>query len=153
MLNFVSNGYEERLHGDGDVHPRGRDVAVQLHPLRRDPLKGYPSGRRSTVKCSLVPPLDPVPSFPVKGGGPNPSVCPPPLPPLCPPIAPTSEDGIFAALQRSVPKPLAREARKNAWILAATWILADERVSARRDIAKDQALSWRMGRAIKASLR
>ena len=36
--------------------------------------------------------------------------------------------------------------------MAATWRLVDERVSARRDIAKDQALICRLGCAIKASL-
>ena len=60
--------------------------------------------------------------------------------PLRQPTAPTREDGIFAALQRAVPKPLAREARKNAWISAATWRLVYERASARRDLTKDQAL-------------
>ena len=73
--------------------------------------------------------------------------------PLRLPTAPTREDGISTALHRAVPKPLAPEARKNAWIFAATWILINERVSARRDIAKDQALIRRLGRAIKASLR
>ena len=48
---------------------------------------------------------------------------------LCPLTAPTREDGIFASLQRAVPKPRAWEARKNAWILAATWRLVDESVS------------------------
>ena len=72
--------------------------------------------------------------------------------PLRPPTAPTREDGIFTDLQRDVLKPLARKARKNAWILAATWRLVDERVSARLDISKDQALIWRLGRAIKARL-
>ena len=73
--------------------------------------------------------------------------------PLRPPTAPTREDGLFTALRRAVPKPLAKEAMKNAWILAATWILVDKRVSAFRDLAKDQALIRRLGRAIKASLR
>ena len=73
--------------------------------------------------------------------------------PLRPPTTQTREEGIFANLRRAVPKPLAREARKNAWILAATWRLVDERVSARRDIAKDQGLIWRLERAIKESLR
>ena len=72
--------------------------------------------------------------------------------PLCPLTSPKREDRIFAALWRSVPKPLAREASKNAWISAATWRLVNERVSARRDIAKDQALILRLGCAIKASL-
>ena len=64
----------------------------------------------------------------------------------------TREDGIFAALRRAVLKPLTRDARKNAWILAAIWRLVNKRVSARQDLAKDQALIWRLGRAIKASL-
>ena len=64
----------------------------------------------------------------------------------------TREDRIFAALRRAVPKPLVREVKKNAWILAETWILVDKRVSARRDIEKDQSLIWRLGHAIKASL-
>ena len=34
--------------------------------------------------------------------------------PLQPPTTLTREDGIFAALRRAVPKPMAREARKNA---------------------------------------
>ena len=72
--------------------------------------------------------------------------------PLRPPTAPTREDGIFAALRRAVPKPLAREARKNAWILVETWILVDERVSARQDLAKDQALIRRLGHAIEVIL-
>ena len=66
--------------------------------------------------------------------------------------APAREDGIFAALQRAVPKLMAMDARKNAWISAAMWRLVDERVFARQDLAKDQALIWRLGRAIKASL-
>ena len=44
---------------------------------------------------------------------------------LYPPTALTREDGIFAALRRPVPKLLARETRKNAWILAATWRLVN----------------------------
>ena len=72
--------------------------------------------------------------------------------PLLPPTAPMREDRIFAALQRAVPKPLVREARKNAWILAEIWRLVNERVSARRDLAKDQALIRRLGRSIKSIL-
>ena len=41
---------------------------------------------------------------------------------------------------------------ENAWISAATWRLVDERVSARQDLAKDQTLIRRLGRAIRASL-
>ena len=73
--------------------------------------------------------------------------------PLLPPTAPTREDGIFAALQRAIPKPLAQEARKDVWILAATQRLVDKRVSACQDIVKDQALIRRLGCAIKVSLR
>ena len=57
------------------------------------------------------------------------------------------------ALRRAVPKTRAQEARENAWILAATWGLVDERFSVRQDIAKYQTLIWRLGRAIKACLR
>ena len=75
------------------------------------------------------------------------------MPTLHPLSALMREDRIFAALRRSVPKPRAREARKNVWILATTWRLFNERVSARRDLAKDQALIQRLVCAIKASLR
>ena len=61
--------------------------------------------------------------------------------PLQPPTSHMREDGIFAALQRAVPNPQAREARKNAWISEATWRFVDKRVSARRDPAKYQALN------------
>ena len=60
--------------------------------------------------------------------------------PLRPPTEPTREDRIFAALRRAILKLRAREARKNAWISAATWRLVHERVSVHRDIAKYQAL-------------
>ena len=36
--------------------------------------------------------------------------------------------------------------------MAATWRFVDKRVSARRDLAKDQTLIWRLGRAIRAIL-
>ena len=72
--------------------------------------------------------------------------------PLLQPIAPTKKDGIFTALRRAVPKPLARDARRNTWISAATWRLVDKRVSARRYLAKDQELIRKLGRAIKESL-
>ena len=45
--------------------------------------------------------------------------------PLFPPTKPTREDTISAALQRAVTKPRDWETRKNAWILATTWILVD----------------------------
>ena len=68
--------------------------------------------------------------------------------PLRPPISPTREDRIFMALRRAVPKPLARYARKNMWILAEMWILVDERDSMRQDLANYQALIRRLRRAI-----
>ena len=74
-------------------------------------------------------------------------------PPLQPPTSPTRKDRIFASLGRAVLKLHAQEARNNTWISATTWILVDKRVSARKDIEKYQALIWRLGRAIKASLR
>ena len=72
--------------------------------------------------------------------------------PLRLPTDPVGEDKIFAALRRAVPKAQAREARRHEWILAATWRLVDERVSARRDTAKGQTIIRRLGRAIKESL-
>ena len=72
---------------------------------------------------------------------------------LCPLTKPMRQDTISAALQRAVTKPRAQKAQKNAWILAATWRIADERVSARRDLAKYQTLIWRLGRAIRTSLK
>ena len=41
--------------------------------------------------------------------------------PLQPPTEPTREDGIFAAQQRVVLKPHARDRHKNAWISEDTW--------------------------------
>ena len=46
---------------------------VEIHLLRCDFLKGYPSGRRSTVYHSPIPPLQLVPSFLVERGS-NPSI-------------------------------------------------------------------------------
>ena len=73
--------------------------------------------------------------------------------PLCPLTEPTREDRIFADLWRDVPKPRAQEVGKKSWILTTMWRLVNERVSARRDIAKEQSLIRRSGRAIRASLR
>ena len=73
--------------------------------------------------------------------------------PILPPTALTREDGIFLALWRAVPKLLARDARKNAWISEAMWRLVYKRVSARQDPLKYQVLIWRLGRAIAASLK
>ena len=72
--------------------------------------------------------------------------------PLRPPTETTREDDTFAALRRAVPKARVREARRNEWISTETWRLEDERVSARQDPAKGQALKIRLGSAIKASL-
>ena len=74
-------------------------------------------------------------------------------PPLQTTTTPAREDGIFAALRRAIPKPKAREAWKNVWILESTWRIINERFSALRDPARDQALIWRLGIAINASLR
>ena len=71
--------------------------------------------------------------------------------PLRPPTEPTRENRIFAALQRSVPKPHARDRHKNAWILEETWRIVDERVSMRRGTGVHMRI-WRLGRAIRASL-
>ena len=72
--------------------------------------------------------------------------------PLRPPTKPTRMDKTFAALRRAVPKSQPRAARQNAWISEETWRLVYERVSARWDPRKGQALKRRLGRAIKASL-
>ena len=45
--------------------------------------------------------------------------------PSHPPDMPTGEDCIFAELRQEAPKLMPQEARCNAWILAATWILVD----------------------------
>ena len=73
--------------------------------------------------------------------------------PLRPPTIPTREGGLFADLRRSIPKPKSSEAREKSWISAATWRLVNERLSVFRDPARYQALIWRLGRSIKASLR
>ena len=74
-------------------------------------------------------------------------------PPLHPPTTLTREDGLFVDLHRAVLKPKSREAQKNVWISAATWRLVNDRVSARRYPARDQALIWRLGRAINIILK
>ena len=48
-----------------------------------------------------------------------------------PPAAPSRMDTLFASLRRAVPKTAPREARRNAWILAETWRLVDEKVATR----------------------
>ena len=62
------------------------------------------------------------------------------------------EDGIFAALQRDVPKPHARDRRKNGWISENMWRLVDKRVSTRRK-KRYQTRIRRLSRAIAASLK
>ena len=57
--------------------------------------------------------------------------------PLRPPTAQMREDGIFASLQRAVPKTQAWDASKNVWISEATWRLIDERVSAHQYPVKE----------------
>ena len=42
---------------------------------------------------------------------------------------------------------------KKAWILESTWRLVNKRVSERQYPANEQALIWRLGRAIAASLK
>ena len=71
--------------------------------------------------------------------------------PLRLPTDPTREDKIFADLRRAFPKSWAREAQRNEWILAATWILFDERVSARQYPEEGHTITRRLGHAIKAS--
>ena len=73
--------------------------------------------------------------------------------PLQPPTTPTREDGLFSSIHRSVPKSKARKARKKVWILASTWRLFNERVFTRRDLARNQTLIQRLGRAIAAKLK
>ena len=72
--------------------------------------------------------------------------------PLRPLAEPKSEDGIFAALRRAMPKPHIRERRNNGWISEDTWRLVYKRVSARRK-TKDQLRIQRLRRAIVASLK
>ena len=52
-----------------------------------------------------------------------------------------------------MPKPQARERRKNRWILEDTWRLVNKRISAQRKPAKYQTLIWRLSQAITESLK
>ena len=72
--------------------------------------------------------------------------------PLQPPTEPTSEDDIFAALWRAVPKPHAKERRTNEWISEETWRLVDERISTQR-LTRVQTRIRRLSRAILESLK
>ena len=65
----------------------------------------------------------------------------------------TQEDKICPELQRDVPKPDKQAVRHNLWILMETWRLIDKRVSARRELGKDQRRIRRLGRAIRAVLK
>ena len=47
-------------------------------------------------------------------------------------------DTIFAELRRAVLNPDKRAARHDLWISAETWILVDERVSARQETGREQ---------------
>ena len=68
--------------------------------------------------------------------------------PLRPPTTLKREDGLFTALRRSIPKPKAQEARKNAWISVDTWRILNKRVSTLKDPERDQAIILHLGRAI-----
>ena len=62
-------------------------------------------------------------------------------------------DKIFAELMRAVPNPKKWAAHHNAWISEATWILLDERVSARQETGRDQARNRKLGWEIQAELK
>ena len=62
------------------------------------------------------------------------------------------EDRIFVDLRWAVPKPHARERRKNEWISEETWRLVNERVSARRGTGV-KAKTRRLSQEIAASLK
>ena len=72
--------------------------------------------------------------------------------PVRPPVKPTSTDELFADLRIAVPRAKPREARRNALILAETWRLIDERVSARQDPRYGTVYRRRMGKAVQVSL-
>ena len=72
--------------------------------------------------------------------------------PVKPQKEPTSEDELFNALQRAVPKLHERDKHKNAWISEETLRLIDERVSAIRG-ARVRERIQRLGQAIRASLK
>ena len=72
--------------------------------------------------------------------------------PLQPPSDPTREYGIFVTLRSVVPKPHARDRRKNGWISEDTWRLIDKRVSARQK-TRDQTQIRKLSQAIAASLK
>ena len=68
--------------------------------------------------------------------------------PVRPPVKPTKTDELFVDLWRAILRAKPREARRNAWILAETWRLIDERVSARRDPQHGTVYRRRMGKAV-----
>ena len=55
---------------------------------------------------------------------------------------------IFAELRHAVPKPDKQAACHNSWILAETWRLVDEKVSARWEPGRDERRLRRMVRDI-----
>ena len=69
-----------------------------------------------------------------------------------PTVKPSRTDKLFAALQRAVPRPKPREARRKSWILAETRRLIDERVSVRQDPRYGMLYRRRMRKAVQASL-
>ena len=72
--------------------------------------------------------------------------------PVRPPTKPTRVDELFADLRGAVSKAQPHAARQNAWISEEMWRLVDERVSARRDPQRGQAIKRQLRRAVKASL-
>ena len=59
---------------------------------------------------------------------------------LCMPTTPTREDRIFMAFRQAIPNTKAREARKNAWISADTWRIANTIVSMGRYSMRNQGI-------------
>ena len=72
--------------------------------------------------------------------------------PVWPPVKPTRTYELIADIRRAVPRAKPREARRNAWILAETWRLIKERVSARRDLRYGMAYRQRVRKAVQKSL-
>ena len=62
-------------------------------------------------------------------------------------------DKIFDELRHTILKQEKLASHHNSWILAETWRLVDERVSARREPGRDHQRIRRLGRAIQATLK
>jgi len=62
-------------------------------------------------------------------------------------------DTLFNEIKGNTTVPAARERRNNVWISEATWKLVDRRAGIRKKGELVQALSRRLGRQIKASLK